>query len=354
MTDINAILADLQFHADPETGALSRAKYREVGTYSTAKIESIFGSFREARRQAGLEYTRGQSQVLSQIARHVSHDDYRNFMIDRKDYGEKYRRPNGKRFQTTIVASDIHDIECDLFWRRVFIDTIKRIQPEKIIFGGDLFDLCEFGKYSVDPRTWDVVGRIKHVHEFFKEIREVAPDAEMTLCEGNHEVRLLRYLTDCAQPVKALLSDLHGFTIPKLLGLDSYEVGYIGRADLGAFTKSDLNRELTKNYMVIYDCFMIDHFPSGKNRGVEGCNGHHHRYISQAMYSHIYGPINWVQLGGGHVRSAEYTQAAEQWDNGFLIVNTDTHNQRNILDYVQVKDFSVAAGKYYIREPNET
>jgi hypothetical protein len=30
---------------------------------------------------------------------------------------------------------------------------------------GDIFDLPEFGKYGVDPREWDVVGRIKFAHE---------------------------------------------------------------------------------------------------------------------------------------------------------------------------------------------
>lgn len=348
---INEILADLQLHADSE-GNLSRAKYREVGNYSEHQILNIFGSFREARRQAGLEPTRGQNQLLGQISRHVSHDDYRQFQVDRKDYGDKYRRTDSKRYQTLLVCSDVHDIEADPFWVRCFIDTVKRVQPDKVVLGGDIFDLAEFGRYGVDPREWDVVGRIKWVHGFLEQIREAAASAELVFVEGNHEHRLLRHLSEATPALKVVLSDLHGFTIPKLLGLDKYEVRYVARADLATFNQSNVKHELSKNYECFYDCVMVDHFPSGIHRGVPGLNGHHHKHEMNAFYSHTFGPSEWHQLGAGHRRAASYCDG-EKWSNGFMITHIDTQNLRPIFEYVDVKDFAVIGGKYYIREPNE-
>src|ERR1041384_5524695 len=349
---IKDILDDLRLHADSE-GNLSRAKYREVGTYSTEKIQSVFGSFREARRQAGLEPTRGQTQVLNQIARHVSHDEYRQFVVDRKDYGEKFRRPDSKRFQSLLVCTDVHDIECDPFWRRVFLDTIKRVKPDKIVFGGDLFDRAEFGKYGVDPREWDAVGRIKWVHTFLKECREAARDStEFVLIEGNHEYRLLRHLSEATPALKTILSDLHGFTVPKLLGLDEYEVRYVARADLATFTQSNVRHEIAKNYEVFYDCFMVDHFPQGANRGLPGVNGHHHKHLVDSHYSHVFGSYEWHQLGSGHRRAASYCDG-EKWNMGFAEVNIDTQNKRVITNYHMVDDFAVVGGKWYVREATE-
>lgn len=348
---INDILNDLRLHADSD-GNLSRARYREVGKFADYHINSTFGSFREARRQAGLEPTRGQTQILNQIGRHVSHDDYRQFAVDRRDYGEKYKRTDSKRFQSILVCSDVHDIEADPFWVRVFIDTVRRVQPDKVVLGGDIFDLAEFGRYNVDPREWDVTGRIKWVHGFLGQIREAAPAAELVFIEGNHEHRLLRHLSEATPALKTILSDLHGFTVPKLLGLDTYEVRYVARADLATFTQSNVNREIGKNYEVFYDAFMVDHFPTGAARGVPGVNGHHHKHNVDSYYSHVYGSYEWHQLGCGHRRAASYCDG-EKWNMGFAEVNIDTQTKSTNINYYPVTDHAVVGGKWYIREPKE-
>lgn len=350
---IKEIIADLKLHADPATGDLSRSRYREVGKFSTERVQTVFGTWREARRQAGLEPTRGQTALLNNIAQHVSHDDYRQFAIDRKDYGEKYRRPDSKRYQTIIVCTDIHDIEADPFWVRVFLDSCRRIQPSKLVFGGDLFDLAEFGRYSVDPRDWNVVGRIKWVHNFLKQCRDAAGDStEFVLIEGNHEHRLLRHLAEATPALKSILSDLHGFTVPKLLGLDEFEVRYVARADLATYNQTNVRHELSKNYEVFYDCFLVDHFPQGASRGVPGVNGHHHKHIVDSHYSHVYGAYEWHQLGSGHKRAASYCDG-EKWTMGFATVHIDTQEKRSVVDYTDVRDFAVVGGKFYVREPQE-
>lgn len=355
MSTKEAIISDIvrvQSMYDGVAPYIGRDFYRENGQFSDRQIQNVFGSFREARRAAGVEDTRAQHGLLMQIARHSSVDSYRQMTIDKNDYGDKYRKPSGKRFQTLVIASDIHDKNCDPFWRRIFIDHIGRAKPDIVVLGGDVFDLPEFGKYNVDPREFDVVGRIKWVHTFLGDIREKAPDAEIVFIEGNHEHRLLRHLSEATPALKVVLSDLHGFTVPKLLGLDAYEVRYVARADLATFNQGDLRREISKNYEVFFNAFMVDHFPTGAARGVPGVNGHHHQYTSATYYSHKYGSYRWDQLGSGHSRAATYCDG-EKWSNGFMTVHIDTQNEIPLMNYHYIGDFAEIGGKFYVREEGE-
>jgi hypothetical protein len=271
---------------------------------------------------------------------------------EKAGYEDKYLRPSGRRFQSAIHVTDLHDQDCDPFWLRVVYETLERVQPEKLIIGGDLFDLPEFGKYPIDPREWDVVGRIKAAHGILSEFRKAAPNSEIVLVEGNHEYRLLRHLAEATPAMRAVLSDLHGFTVPKLLGLDQFEVNYVSRTDLGTFFKKDMREQIERNYYIAWDCYLAHHFPEGQKLGFPGANGHHHRHWATQHYSPQFGPYLWSQLGCGHRRQATYC-AGEQWSLGFQIVHADTATKHVIAEYVHVGDHAVVGGRFYQRRPDE-
>ena len=214
---------------------------------------------------------------------------------------------------------------------------------------GDIFDMTEFGKYTQDPREYKPIERIKWVHKFLEDIRDNAPEAELTMVEGNHEFRLLRHLTEATPALVTVLSDLHGMTIPDLLGIKKYEVNYIARMDLAAFSNSDVNHELRKNYYIAYDSILFHHFPHGFDMGYPGVNGHHHKHLVRSAYSPIFGTYEWHQLGSGHKREASYT-AGEKWGNGFILCHVDTHNKRTQFEYIDTThDFCLMGGKFYKR-----
>lgn len=333
---------------------ISRNYYRVNGKYAESVWNGYFGTFEEFKRQAGIILSRQQHQLEKHIAKHASVDHYRKLSIERMDYEGKYIRQNTNRFKTIITASDLHDKEIDLFFLRVFIDTCARVQPDVICLVGDIFDLPEFGKYGVDPREWDVVGRIKFVHEnILAPLRLVCPETQIDLIEGNHEARLLRHLADATPALRAVLSDLHGFTVSQLLGLDKFQINYVAKADLAAYSKTDITKEIGKNYKVYWDSFMVHHFPHAKNMGLPGVNGHHHKHEVWSLFNPIYGAYEWHQMGSGHKRDASYC-AGERWHNGFAVVNIDTATRATNFDYVPITDFAVSGGKFYYREPNES
>jgi hypothetical protein len=338
---------------DPER-VISRNYFRVNSPITESVWNAHFGTFHEFKRQAGIVLTRQQHGLERQIAKHASVDHYRKLNVERADYGDKYRRPNKNRFKTAILASDLHDREIDPFYLRILIDTAKRVQPDLISLVGDVFDMAEFGRYPIDPREWDAAGRIKFAHnKILGPLREAAPECEFDILEGNHEARLLRLLADQTPALRAVLADLHGLTVSKLLALDKFEINYIAKADLTAFTERDFKNELRNNYRVYWECLLAHHYPDARNFGLPGVNGHHHRHQVWPMFNPIYGAYEWHQMGGGHKRDASYCQG-EKWHTGFTIANVDIQTRAVVFDYITVgASFAVVGGKFYERQPSE-
>ena len=312
-----------------------------------------FGTFSEFKSQSGFDTTSHQTKFLNTVSKHASKDKLRDMNVEKASYEGKYVRPDSKRFQTIMTISDTHDISFDPFTRRVFIDTLYRVKPEVVVLNGDHFDLPEFSKYFNDPRCYNILERIESVHSFFNEIREAVPSAEINFLSANHEARLLKHLSEASPNIMVLLSDLHGFTISKILGLEKFQINYISREDLTVFTETDLKKELGKNYLIKFDSVLFHHYPEGKKYGIPGCNGHHHSHKCETHHNLMYGSYEWHQLGAGHVRRANYCEA-QRWSNGFMISHHDIQKKSTVFEYVETtKDFAIVGGKWYNRSEDE-
>lgn len=334
---------------------VSRNFFRENTSFPDSAWVQHFGTFLEFQRAAGLRPTRYVQKITNQIASQASSDHLQELNKERFQYGAKYLRDRSTgRFRTMMSCSDLHDIEIDPFFERVWVATVKQVQPDVIVFNGDIFDAPEFGKYAVDPREWDPVGRIARGLETIRLTREAAPNAQIDFIEGNHEARILKHFVEAAPALRALLADLHGWDIAKLLKLDEYEINYVAQSDLGRFTDRELNVESNlKNYKVYYDCVMAHHHPEGRKHGVPGFHGHHHKHIVWSEYNYNHGSYEWHQLGCGHKKVASYTDGMK-WNLGFIIANVDLQTTRPYFDYVSVGDtMAVAGGTFYYRKDEE-
>jgi hypothetical protein len=330
---------------------ITRAIFRKETGIPDSSWTHIFGTFEEFARQAQFSLNRGGHAMEKKVAAHKSRDHYAEGN-ERHQWGADYLRKSGSRIKTNIIFSDTHDLLIDPFYKRVLIDSCKRIQPDRIIMNGDLFDLPEFGKYTVDPRTWDVVGRIKAVHALIEELRNACPDSEFWFIEGNHEFRLIRHLQDNTPAMRAVLSDLHGWDTKTLLGITKYEVNYVSKADLRASRVGEINTELGKNYHLFDDCYLVSHYKM-TGMGYDGTNGHNHKYQAWPLKRLDGGGGTWVQLGCGHVTDAEYCNAEMLWNLGFGIVHTDRISRSVNQQYVAITHIAEVGGKYYFREDSE-
>ena len=337
--------------AHPER-VITRNFFRVNSGIPERRWTRFWGTFLEFKRQAGVIVTRGVTKLEMDISKHASSDHYRRMGTEAGGWGDKYLRPSGKRWQTILVGADFHDKESDPFALGVFLDTCRRAQPDTIVLAGDLFDLPEFGRYTVDPREWDVVGRIRFVHErILRPLREAAPETQIDLIGGNHEFRLLKYLADQAPVMMVLLADLHGQTISTLLGLDKFQVNYVQKADLSAWTKRDIKAEVGRNFKVYHDCFLVHHeTKQGIRKQMSGVSAHSHKHLSWSFESPTWGAYEWHQLGCMCRRDATYTDA-ERWSTGFCLAHVDTHGKRTAIEYIPVGEgHAVVGGKWYFRE----
>ena len=346
---IEALRDIVEDHPDK---VITRNFFRVHSSLAESAWNGHFGTFDEYKRQAGITLSRHARRLEKAIGKNAAADNYRKINIEKSGWEGKYLRPTGGLFKTTIGVNDVHDLECDPFWRRVVIDTIKRVKPDAVVLNGDVFDLYEFSRFVQDPREVKIIERIKWVHEFLADIRKACPGVELTIVEGNHEYRLLRHLAEATPAMRTILADLHHFTVSKLLGLDTYEVNFIARADLAAFNESDVKKQLGRNYWIGYGCLLACHYPDGKKMGFPGWNGHHHRHESEQHYSPMFKAYEWHQFGAGHRRRAVYTQG-ERWGTGFGIMHTSIASQTTQFEYIQIQDHVVVGGKYYIRLPSE-
>ena len=182
-----------------ENRVLTRNYVRVNSDMSESTWNRYFGAFEEFKRQAGVKLTRQQHAKERAIAKHASVDHYRN-LNDRHEWGTDYVKDSKGNEKIVLVGSDFHDNHVDPFFLRVFLDVASRLNPTDICLAGDIFDLPEWGSYSVDPRSWDPAGRIRFVHSnILKPLRESCSDSNIDMLEGNHEYRLVREGVDATK-----------------------------------------------------------------------------------------------------------------------------------------------------------
>lgn len=330
---------------------------RDFFRKSTQKFDSTWqaywGSWQEFKAAAGLDNTKGERKIQSAISKHASVDKLKEYNELKRGWDGKFLKPAGNRVQTIICGSDFHDKLCDPFHRAIFVDTVRRVKPNKIVLNGDILDLYEFSKYTKDPRKIDIMSAINWAHEFLRDLREASPDSEIHWVEGNHENRLIKLLAEATPNLMPILSELHGMDVGSLLALDRFEVNYISKANLATFNETDVKKEIAKNYYIAYDTVLFHHFPYAKEWGLAGTNGHHHSHKCEVKFNALKGPYEWHQTGAGHIRNADYANG-ERWTNGFLLIHVDTQTQKSQFEYFDTTpDIVCVSGQYFIRENDQ-
>lgn len=335
---------------------LSRDAFRKA--HPDVDYASIFGTWTAFVRAANLTTSREHEKILRQIAVSKEQEKFERINKEKLSFEDKFvKHPNAKVIRT-LVISDVHDLLHDAFTVRCFIDSVKKTDPHYIILNGDIFDFPELSKHFVHPNDFMMLERVKWVHEKFLEpIRNAAPDAQITLLEGNHEFRLFKYLTTQPQAM-VLLEGLHGMSISDLLCLNRYEINLLAKADLRANTEADENREIAKNYWTLktngYSVLAFQHLKAGPmHQRLPGANGHHHKHMVTSKFFPNIGSGEWHQLGCAHKRDASYTEG-EQWSNGFLFCETDRDSGYTSMSYADTSGvIARVLGTPYRRKQSE-
>jgi hypothetical protein len=328
---------------------ITRDFYRNNGSYSERQVMKIFGTWPELQIYCGLKPSSTSGKVHRAIARHCELDEFRDFyMSEVAPWAGKYERKKKKTgIVTAVVASDFHDIDTDEFSLSVFLDTIKRIQPEHVILNGDIYDAYEFSRFDKDPRRFDIGGRFKFAkNKILKACRKAAPDAQIDLIVGNHEYRLLKLLSGREPALMALMSDVLDLSMSKIFGLEECGINMICKLDLSTWTKSEESSEMRKNYKVYYDCYVAAH-EKDFNFGISGTSGHFHK-VDITSKANIFGTYTWLVTPAMCHLNMDYIEKMVTGNHGFAIAHIDIDNKK-VMQYpvMTSNGFSEVGGKFY-------
>jgi hypothetical protein len=130
----------------------------------------------------------------------------------------------GERPQVGAFLCDPHNPFQDKVVLSLVEDFLKELQPDFIIYPGDVNDFYQISKFDKNPSRIDKMqDDIDDTHAMFKRHREICPNAIMKLLDGNHEDRLERYLWSSAPA----LSSLRCLEIDELFGLKEFDIEHI-------------------------------------------------------------------------------------------------------------------------------
>ncbi len=342
---------------DNEFSYITRTLYRLLGRYSEATWNRFFGTFQEFRRQAGLELNRYQHDLERKVAKHASLDIFDAFFqrevmpfVGRDGVG-LYSRSHyeGKEIRTLLSVSDAHDVEVDPFTLAVSLDVAKRVQPDVIVFNGDIFDMYEFSRFDMDPRRVKPAERAHFVvNKIFRPFREACPDAELTFNLGNHEWRILKHMANKTPNLQAFLSDFVGMTLEDLFGVRELEINIICKWDLRAYQPRDVQREIAKNYKVYWNSFVAAHIQEGF--GMSGTSGHVHKPKTEINYNEAAGgATTWTVTGCLRDTNEDFVVGPDRHVNGFGLFHIMPRTRQVVSENIIVRDFTAVAGEYYHR-----
>jgi predicted phosphodiesterase len=234
----------------------------------------------------------------------------------------KFDRVKGKKELLVLVSSDHHSQWLDKFMWHVFIDCAKRMQPDVIVLNGDVMDCHDLSRFAKDPTApKNLQGEVNFVRNMLKQLRAACPDTQIDWIEGNHEWRLVKYLTDAAPG----LAGLRCLEFGPLMGLDDYEVNVVARR---GFRNESARMADKRNYKIYGDRALIVTHGSkcGTNParselvrwGMTGISGHIHR-PGVAATSDLFQSRTWTTTGCMARRELAHTynESPVEWVQGF-------------------------------------
>ena len=119
------------------------------------------------------------------------------------------------------VIGDIHNPYQDQTALALVEDFLITMQPDVLVYNGDVNDFYQLSKFDKDPSRMDrLQADLNNTKKMFKHHAEILPKARKILIKGNHEDRWERFLRTSA-PVLECLDCLE---LDRLFGLKTFGI----------------------------------------------------------------------------------------------------------------------------------
>lgn len=203
-----------------------------------------------------------------------------------------------RRDQVTTVMSDVHigffgdETMHDTRAMDLALSAIDRTRPDQVVIAGDLLDLPVQSRFEQRGEWQGSTQRsLDTAHEFLSKTRAVAPDAQITLMGGNHELRMDRTIRHDAGE----LFGIRRANVERELGVLTLE--YLLRLDeLGI----DYKDGYPNNVHWLEDDLKVVHGTHAKNLGRSAL-----RYLQHDNTSTIFGHDHRMQIAYKTIRTRD-------------------------------------------------
>ncbi len=231
----------------------------------------------------------------------------------------------------SVVANDFHGQFRDKKVCKMFMNFLRREQPDTLVLNGDIVDFYSISKFDKDPaRKTDLQDELNDSYNFLYDLREALPNAGIMYIEGNHEARLRKYLRSKAPA----LATLDALKIETLLGFKDFGIEYeedgIWLGDLFVYHGSIIRTEAGDTAKA-----------ERRKNGCSGISGHSHR-DGKSPVRYRGGQLCWWENFCLCQLDAEYIKGIANWTQGWSVVTT-------IGKRPNVEPVAVLGGRYTYR-----
>jgi len=347
------LLADLiRVANDPSTNpigfqfsTITAKRYRKFGNWYIQAVEEMFGQFNHALEQAGLRETSGtrlKKSATTARSRREHAGRYQERYMHPNIYAPEQRELTGT--EMILGLSDTHATFLDPFVWHCFLRACIIYQPDYIVLNGDILEGADISRHPKIP-GWSCGLQVEFdfAREMFRQLREVAPDAEIIWAAGNHGLdRLAAYLSQVAPA----LAGLDNLRFDKLAGVDDFGVKLAQGGSIASpkGTEGDMPGFLIHDYLVHHG-HLLGQCPSMaelKKALRSGQSGHAHRSsLSFLTFEDM--ALTWMTTPMGCTPRAgrAYMKGRDfGWQGGFGV--TFLHPGGRVHQYPVVCDQGVA------------
>ena len=341
---------------------LSRKRYREYGHYAIEFVDQQFGHFSHFLEVAGLRDAIGTRRKKAAITRqsrmlHASRYLEREVLPYRNAKAHFDRPLFGSELVLSI--SDTHAMFLDPWTWFCFLQAIRDLRPDLIVFNGDILEGSEISGYDQIPGwSMSLADEFAFVREMFRQTRAIAgPDVPVVWTAGNHGLdRLARYLTQVARPFASLPS----MRFDKLAGIEEHDV----MLSQGGTIASPEGTEEDSEGFTLYGFYRIYHgrklgtVPSLQELltcGMSGQSGHVHRGSVVYGTTEAVRGLTWMStpMGCTHRAGRAYMRGTTTgWQRGFGVAHI--HADGSVQQYPVVTEGDVVHVEgYSYRRPDD-
>jgi UDP-2,3-diacylglucosamine pyrophosphatase LpxH len=108
-----------------------------------------------------------------------------------------------------LLVSDLHIPFHNKRWVDMWLDVVKWMKPDVVDILGDLDDACPVSRFAAGTPLESQDTAVTYaplIKQFFADLREILPNAEIHFATGNHEIRYDNYIAKNAPALSGLIT----------------------------------------------------------------------------------------------------------------------------------------------------